>query len=362
MHTESYGPSMRSSRGQRGQMITLPNGRVQARYRTGGRDGTRHAKTFDTRREAADWLREQLSDPRAPVREQERTVEQTIVDYLAAHEAAPPTLEKLRRQLVPFGREHGHRLLQSLEPYELAAHRKQSNHYSFRAVKQLLNQSVEYGWLLESPAAKVRNPRPPRREVNAPPWEHVVTLDGEIDRRYEGLAVFAAGTGLRPEEWIALERADLDLEARVVRVRRVFSYGRLVELGADGSKSWRQRRDIPLRQVVLSALANMTPRIDTPLLFPSPGGDYLKLARFGERTWAPALRAAGLPHFPPKDMRHVYASESIAAGTDLFTLSRRMGTSLDKIDENYGHLVKGAVQRELQLLDAWDVAQGRVAQ
>ena len=55
----------------------------------------------------------------------------------------------------------------------------------------------------------------------------------------------------------------------------------------------------------------------------------------------------------------MYASESIAAGTDLFTLSRRMGTSLEKIDENYGHLVHDAVERELALMDAWDVARGR---
>ena len=58
-------------------------------------------------------------------------------------------------------------------------------------------------------------------------------------------------------------------------------------------------------------------------------------------------------------MRHTYASDSIAAGIDLFTLSRRMGTSLHQIDATYGHLVHGAEERELALLDAYDTACGR---
>ena len=40
--------------------------------------------------------------------------------------------------------------------------------------------------------------------------------------------IFAAATGLRPGEWIALERRDIDPEARVAYVRRSFTKGKIL--------------------------------------------------------------------------------------------------------------------------------------
>jgi hypothetical protein len=41
----------------------------------------------------------------------------------------------------------------------------------------------------------------------------------------EPLVVFAAGTGLRPEEWLALSRRNVDRSGRAVTVRPTFSSG-----------------------------------------------------------------------------------------------------------------------------------------
>ena len=56
------------------------------------------------------------------------------------------------------------------------------------------------------------------------------------------------------------------------------------------------------------------------------------------------------------DLRHTYATWSLAAGVDIFTLARRMGTSVKMIDRTYGHLVAGADAYERELLDAFDRA------
>jgi integrase len=98
----------------------------------------------------------------------------------------------------------------------------------------------------------------------------------------------------------------------------------------------------------------MPPRVDSPLLFPAARGGYIDCEKFRARAWHPALRAAGIAPRHVYDLRHTYATWSLAAGVDLFTLSRRMGTSLAMIDATYGHLAPDADERERLLLDAYD--------
>jgi integrase len=50
-------------------------------------------------------------------------------------------------------------------------------------------------------------------------------------------------------------------------------------------------------------------------------------------------------------LRHSYATFSLAAGVSLFTLARRMGTSVEMIDRTYGHLATDGEDYERGLLD-----------
>jgi integrase len=75
-------------------------------------------------------------------------------------------------------------------------------------------------------------------------WEEIEAVAAELDPRFAAIPLFAAGTGLRPEELFALERRDLDREASVVTVERVYSQGRLKPC----AKTSRQRRRVPLSQ------------------------------------------------------------------------------------------------------------------
>jgi hypothetical protein len=51
----------------------------------------------------------------------------------------------------------------------------------------------------------------------------------------------------------------------------------------------------------------------------------------------------------------------LAAGVSLFSLSRRMGTSVAMIDQTYGHLAPDAERVELELLDAYDRTYGHLS-
>jgi integrase len=109
--------------------------------------------------------------------------------------------------------------------------------------------------------------------------------------------MFLVGTGMHPEEALALE-PDIDKTNGVASIERVHSQGRTKPC----MKSDRQRRRVPLRAKVLEALDAHPRRIGTRLVFPAHHeDDYLKLSTFSHIHWTPALRAAGIAH------RGVYA-------------------------------------------------------
>ena len=107
---------------------------------------------------------------------------------------------------------------------------------------------------------------------------------------------------------------------------------------------------------MLEALDAHPRRIDSRLVFSAKhDGDYLKLSTFSHKHWTPALRAAGVAHRGVYACRHTFAAWSIAAGVQLFYLSRIMGTSVTQIDATYGHLVPDSEEYLRGLLDAYDI-------
>jgi integrase len=362
---------------QRGQVFKR-NGSWHARWRERGR--RRQKGGFLTKTEAGEFLDEQLKRVRLGPAYRPQVTLATLVDkYLAQHQAEPATIARLRAMLKHATHAFGSVPLDELLADEIGAWRARLSpgvrHDATQALRQVLNAGVRWRMLTDNPARHVSNPRPHRPEIRPlASWEELELLAAELG----ALPIFAAGTGLMPEEWIALERRDLDLKARVVLVQRFYSNGAVKHYG----KNERRRRRVPLRQRVVDAIEAAPRRIDSPLVFPAARGGHLSLHNWRAREWDPALRAAGfyhceacdrdmrrrkgervygcercsatLPVRRPYDLRHTYATFSLAAGVSLYTLARRMGTSVEMIDRTYGHLAPDADEFELGLLDAWD--------
>ena len=203
-----------------------------------------------------------------------------------------------------------------------------------------------------------KNPEPPPRPIRIYTLEDLQAIAAELSPRYGPLPRFAAATGLRPEEWGAAERRDVDRRDRVLHVRRTISSGRVADL----AKTSGSHREVPLSPRALEAFDELTPRLDTPLLFPAPGGGLIDLDNFRRRQWAPAIEASGVGKpARPYDMRSTFASNAIAAGISTFELARVMGTSVRMIEKHYGRLLDGAGAGIAARLGAFEANQERAA-
>jgi len=107
-------------------------------------------------------------------------------------------------------------------------------------------------------------------------------LAAELGPRYGPMILFAAATGLRPGEWIALEHRDIDLANRLVHVCRAFRVNRLKPTKTNTARA------VPLSKPP-DALDQLPSPLSAPsLLFQAPDGGYLDLHNWRSRHWRPA--------------------------------------------------------------------------
>ncbi len=233
-----------------------------------------------------------------------------------------------------------------------------------QALRQTLEAAVRWGYTTRNPAKLAgRNRQPAPRAVRTFTRVEVDALGLELSPVYAPLPAFAAATGLRPEEWQALERRDVVRSAGVLNVVRTVTGGKhkdtpleVVELG----KTSGARRQVPLSRRAIAALEALPTRLDTPLLFPAPSGKLMNLDNFRRREWAPAVEASGVAR-PARiyDLRSTFASDALAAGISVFELARVMGTSVRMIERHYGALLDGAGAGIASRLDALDAVRDR---
>jgi integrase len=154
------------------------------------------------------------------------TLTELVETYLAQHDVQPVTIEKLRYLLSKATAVFGDRKIGELTSQEIAEWRMRlSPGYRFeatQALRQVLHRAVAWGMIDMNPA-KVGVDNPVRRRKEQHPfesWAELEALAAAIGPRYGPMILFAAATGLRPAEWIALEKRDVDRKEDVVSPRR----------------------------------------------------------------------------------------------------------------------------------------------
>ncbi len=347
---------------QQGQVFPMKSKRAGGapvwgyRYRIGGRGSGRVQRGgFGSEQDARESLERALERVRrANGTGTTLTLAGLVDEYLAQHDAQPETIEKLRWLLSKAVSEFGSQRLGQLRSQEIAAWRMTipAGHRfeATQALRQVLSRAVDWQMIDVNPAKHgVNNPQ--RRRTEKRPfesWAQLAKVASRLGDRERALVIFAAATGLRPGEWIALEQRDIDRAARVLYVRRAFRNGRIKCPKTEGSV-----RAVPLQAIALDALEQLPARAGTDLLFPSLRGAYFDLHNFRTREWKPAQLAAGItPIRRVYDLRHTFATFALRAGVSTFDLSRYMGASLTMIDRHYGHLARDGRDHAINLLDS----------
>jgi integrase len=220
------------------------------------------------------------------------------------------------------------------------------------ALRQVLNQAVEWGYLPQNPArpSTVRGPRQATPDIR--PFRSWAEIDGLAQQAgtYGALIRFACATGLRPEEWAALTWADVDFAARTLTVNKVWVRG---ELRTTEGKTDAAFGVLSLQESALAALRSVARALDEErLLFPAAAGGYINLDNWRRRVWKKAIDASGVEYRPLYQMRHTFATLALAAGADLYWMSRQLGhESIRTTLKHYARFVPAVDDRNLRLLD-----------
>jgi integrase len=322
------------------------------RWQTGGVEH-RNPGPFRTRTAARDWF-DQHAKPniRRGTPTPEITFNQFCDDYLQRWgvDVMPRTRTTIQHWLTPARQRFGSWTLAELEGAANDINRWRSRiptddarHKQTRAIRQVLEAAVRWGYINRNPAvAAGRNTQPRADEIRPFTPEEIDQICDELAPQDAAIVTFAAATGLRTNEWIALERRDIDRQNPAVAVARRYAHGQPTPYPKTA------RRRVPLTPDAINALEHVPPRIDTTVLFPAENGANLNLNNWRNRTWTPALQAAGITQRGPYHLRHTFATEALAAGIGIWQLARLMGCSPDMIQHHYGHL---AADSETNLRD-----------
>jgi integrase len=204
-----------------------------------------------------------------------------------------------------------------------------------------------------------------RRDRIASPAE-AATLIAALPEEFCGLFAAALYAGLRRGELLALRWADVDLDAKVIYVRRAYdpAAGVFVE-----PKSRAGRRKVPIAAALRLHLLEHKARCawsgqPDGLVFGRtaivPFSDSWILAK-AEGCWAAHVVGAffrrehlELEPIGLHEARHTFASLMIAAGVNAKALSTYLGHSSIAITlDRYGHLMPGNEEEAAGLLDAY---------
>ncbi len=227
-------------------------------------------------------------------------------------------------------------------------------------LRRLMQRACALEVIGRNPVDNVEAPTVTKRPMQFLDAEQLRALFAAAESdRFEALVVVLAIGGIRIGEALALTWADVNFEARTIRVEKTAqeAYGspKIVE-----PKTAAGRRTIALGSVPIAALRRRRTLArhegfaePTNLVFPTTTGTVVRQSNLLRRWWVPLLESAGLERVNLHALRHSSASLSLLAGTSFKVIADRLGhTDPGFTSRVYSHAVDVLHHRDAAAVDA----------
>jgi integrase len=219
-------------------------------------------------------------------------------------------------------------------------------------LRRALAQAVKWHLVPRNVADVVKPPRPVPKEMAALSADEARRLlEAAGGDRLEALYTLAIHTGMRQGELLALRWQDVDMENAVVSVRRTLTRrGGKVAFGEPKTK--KSRRSIRLSPQAVEAFRSHLERQlqdieilgdryqDQGLVFTTDTGAPINPSNLRQRSFAPLLKRAGLPHMRFHDLRHTCATVLLSRGVHPKFVQELLGHANIAITlDTYSHVI-----------------------
>lgn len=344
-------------RRQFGAVRKLPSGRYQASY-IATEDGTRHLAphTFETSDDADAWLSIRRSEIvrgewARPARRDGITLTVFANAWVAKLDRAPGTVYTYRttldREILPT---FGHRQIAKITEREvrdwfdaIPADKPAKRAQAYRVLRSVMNAAVESGEIEKTPV-NIRGASTAKVQREAEPltMDELHALAAAMPSRM-GIAVYVgAFAALRAGEVLGLQRRDVDLERRVLHIRRSAGAGRPGTERVGRTKTDSSVRDVAIPTFLADGLAvhlaaSVGPDRDA-FIFESPAkpGSPISYPSYHAHMME-AAKEIGRPEVRTHDLRHNGAVMAARSGATVRELMARLGHTSPEIAMRYQH-------------------------
>lgn len=241
--------------------------------------------------------------------------------------------------------------------------------YCHAVVSSAFKQAEKWGILEKDISRLVELPKQERRKKTVLSQEQTALFLQAVNEGPLGVVFnFAISTGMRPEEYLALQWDDIDFHRGIVTVQRVIVWRRGGGWHFQDPKTEQSRRAVPIGAALQAMLREhkknqLEERLragnlweDHGLVFSSETGSPIETGNLRRRHFKPALDRAGLdPRIRLYDLRHTMATLLLKGNVHPKIVSERLGHStikmtLDTYSEVLPNMQKVAVDQLEEML------------